>query len=199
MAMQFDALKTIELNKHTKTLHPPKLPELAHIDDLALTVMLDFQYQHPVTVHCDTTIDDAAIEMKANNVHLLFVIDDEDTVIGLTNSRLLHGEIPYKIMQEKRIKHSEITVGMLMLSREKILCLDYESVKTAKIGSIIENFKRNKRHYALVIDLDEEGNQQIHGYFSASRISKSLGEDINTESTAADSIAELQNMLRELK
>jgi CBS-domain-containing membrane protein len=199
MTMQFDALETITLNDGTKTLHPPKLPELTHIDDLALTVMLDFQYQHPITVHCNTTIDDAAIEMKANNVHLLFVIDDEGAVIGLTNSRLLHGEIPYKIMQEKRIKHSEITVGMLMLAREKILCLDYESVKTAKIGSIIENFKSSKRHYALVIDLDDEGKQQIHGYFSASRISKSLGQDIKAESSAADSIAELQNMLREFE
>lgn len=197
--MQFDALETISLNENTKTLHPPKLPELTHIDDLALTVMLDFQYQHPVTVHCNTSIEDAAIEMKANNVHLLFVIDDDETVIGLTNSRLLHGEIPYKIMQEKRIKHSEITVGMLMLSREQILCFDYEAVKTAKIGSVIENFKSSKRHYALVLDLDEDGKQKIHGYFSASRISKSLGEDFKAESTAADSIAELQNMLREFE
>ncbi|MES2204745.1 MAG: CBS domain-containing protein [Pseudomonadota bacterium] len=200
MGKQYDSIKTTSLPLGVEIAHPPTLPELIHIDDSVFSVFVDFQVQRSVTIYAKQSIDEAQLEMKANNVHLLLVVDANKHVIGMISSQALHGERPYQIIQEGRVKHSEIHVATIMLPIEQVLCLDYDALKTAKIGNLVETFKKHQRHYALVIKTDTQGKHRIQGYFSASRISRTLSLS-NTAGNAvgASTIQELQAMLREFE
>lgn len=197
MGKQYDSIKTITLPSDTGIAHPPTLPELIHIDDSVFTVFVDFQLQRSATISAKQSIDEAQLEMKANNVHMLLVVDTHKHVIGIISSQALHGERPYKIIQEGRVKHSDIPVATIMLPIDQILCIDYDTLKNAKIGNLVETFKKHQRHYALVIKTDLQGKHHIQGYFSASRISRTLSLSNAAGNTIGESTnRELQAMLR---
>lgn len=197
MNKQFDSIKTTILPLGTSIANPPTLPELIHLEDSVFNVFVDFQLQRPVTIYAKQSIDDAQLEMKSSNVHMLLVLDTEKHVIGLLSSQALHSEKRYKIIQESRIKHSEIHVSSVMLAIDQILCFDFDALKQAKIGSLVETFKRHQRHYALVIKKNSNGTSVIQGYFSASRISRTLS--LNSSAGNSSSIQELQTMLQEFE
>lgn len=200
MGKLYDSIQTTSLPLDTGIAHPPTLPELIHIDDSVFNVFVDFQLQRPVTISAKQSIDEAQLEMKANNVHMLLVVDSHKHVIGIISSQALHGERPYKIIQEGRVKHSDIHVATIMLPIDQILCLDYDALKGAKIGNLVETFKKHQRHYALVVKTDAHGKRHIQGYFSASRISRTLSLSTAAGNTmGATTIQELQAMLREFE
>lgn len=200
MIKQYDSIKTVSLPLDTGITQPPTLPELIHIDDSALSVFVDFQLQRPIIIHAKQSIDEAQLEMKANNVHMLLVVDAHKHVIGMISSQALHGERPYKIIQEARVKHSDIHVSTIMLPIDQILCLDYDNLKSAKIGNLVETFKKHQRHYALVLKTDTHGQRHIQGYFSASRISRTLSLNATSGNIMGETtIQELQVMLREFE
>ena len=200
LGKQYDSIKTISLSLGAEIAHPPTLPELIHIDDSVFSVFVDFQLQRPVTTWAKQSIDEAQLEMKANNVHMLLVVDAQKHVIGMISSQALHGERPYKIIQEGRIKHSDIHVSTIMLPIDQILCIDYDSLKNTKIGNLVETFKKHRRHYALVIKKDAQGERHVQGYFSASRISRTLSLSTAAGNTMGETtIQELQAMLREFE
>ena len=199
MSKQYDSIQSTPLLIGLEAAHPPLLPELTHMDDLALDVLVDFQFQRPATILAKQSIDDALLEMKANNVHMLLVIDNEKHIVGILSSQALHGEKPYKIIQEARVKHSDIHVRTIMLPIEQVLCLDFDALKSAKIGNLVETFKKHRRHYALVMKTDERGQKHVQGYFSASRMSRTLSLSTSANHLSEASIKELQTMLQEFE
>lgn len=197
MGKQYESIKTISLPIEVEATHPPALPELIHLDDPVFSVFVDFQFQRPAMIWAKQSIDDALLEMKANNVHMLLVVDAQKHIIGIISSQALQGERPYKIIQEGRIKHSDIHVSSIMLPVDQILCMDYDTLKHAKIGNLVETFKKHQRHYALVTKTDGHGERHVQGYFSASRISRTLSLSTTAGNTLGDkTIQELQSMLR---
>ena len=200
MGKHYEKLQEISLSAGLNTAHPPELPELTHVDDPALDVLIDFQFQKAVTIDQHASIETALVEMKASNIHMLLAHNNDGKFVGLISSKLLLGERPYQIMGERRIKHADIKVCMAMLPAEEVLALEYNSLKHAKIGNLIETFKAAKRHYALVTQDDNaSGASLIRGYFSASMISKSLGADFTENTPGAATILELKNVLKDLK
>lgn len=199
MIKSYEIIPAISLPSGIEAAHPPALPELTHIDDSAFDVFVDFQFQRPAITLATHSIDEALLEMKANNVHMLLVMDAEKHIIGIISSQALHGEQPYKIIQEGRVKHSDIHVGTIMLPIEQVLCFDYDALKSAKIGNLVETFKKHRRHYALVTKTNTYGVKHIQGYFSASRISRTLSLSTKANQLSEATIHELQAMLREFE
>lgn len=199
MIKPYETLKFISLPVSIEVAQPPSLPELTHLDDPIFNVFVDFQLHRPATINAKQSIDDALLEMKANSAHMLLVLDDNKHIIGLLSSQALHGERPYKIIQEGREKHSDISVASIMLSSDHILCFDYESITSAKIGHLVETFKKHRRHYALVVKKDEAGRAHVQGYFSASRIGRTLSLNTAADHVSTSTIQELQSMLREFE
>lgn len=199
MGKQYESIKTISLPTGIEAAHPPALPELVHIDDSALSIFVDFQFQRPAMIWAKQSIDDALLEMKANNAHMLLVVDAQKHVIGIISSQALHGEKPYQIIQESRVKHSDIHVSTIMLPIDQILCINYDALKNANIGNLVEMFKQHQRHYALVVKTNADGEQVIQGYFSASRISRTLNLNSVGNKLNESTIQELQAMLREFE
>lgn len=198
MGKQYESIKTLTLPPKISLAYPPALPEVIHLDDPVLTVFIDFHQQRPITIAGNQSIDEAQLEMKSSNVHMLLVVDHDHHVIGILSSKALHGELPYKIIKENRIKHSDIPVSSIMLPIDQVLCLDYDALATSKIINLVETFKLHHRHYALVIKKEADGGSCIQGYFSASRISRTLSlTHFNSNTLDEPMIQELQALLRE--
>ncbi len=197
MLKSYHPLATLKLTPASKHAHPPHPPEVIHLSDAALHVMVDFRYIPPVTVSPDNSIDEALAELKSHNLPVLLVIDEGHHVVGIVTSEDILGEKPVKLIQEGRVRRSEIPVSSVMTPHEELAVFDVEHLRHAKVGNIIATLHLLKQPTILVIKFDDahHNKQVVRGFFSASMISKQLGENITHAISEAQSIAELQHEL----
>jgi len=175
---------------------PPELPEVTHINDPALSIMVDFKFHSPPTISALKSLEEAKSEMQTNHLPFLIVADDEKNVLGVITSEDILGEKPVKLSQDRRIPRSEIEVEMIMSTKHELYAMDFDDLHHAKVGHIIQTLRETKQHTLIVIQTDHTAHQQIvRGIFSASLISKQLDQDITTVLSEAQSIAELQHGL----
>jgi len=175
---------------------PLQLPERVQMEDLATHVFTDFTHNRPAVIKAHTSIDDAMKLMRDSGIHLLLVIDDADsdssandlmvTVKGQITSGDILGDLPVKLAQESGVKHSEITVGMVMTPRKDIKVVDWSTIKVAKVGHVISTMHEWNCCHILVVD-----DGQLHGIFSMSEISKHMGHNESEPLVCAHSLAEL--------
>ena len=190
------AFSCIGLEPGTTFVHPPELPELVRLDSPAVEVMTDFQYVRPVTTTPEVPVDEALEKMKSAGVRLLLVTGPDNKVLGTVTSKILLGEEPIKIVQEKRIPRSAITVEMLMTPQNEVTVLNIVSVRNAKVGHIVETLTKLNRKHLLVVETDEGTKvQRIRGLFSTSQIGRQLGVTVVPEMPAAQTLAEIQQQL----
>ena len=189
----YEIWETAALATNNKLLCPVRLPEMVHINDSALDVMLDFSLCQPFTIKPEQFIDDAATEMKMRSVHMLLVATEACQVIGLISSEDILGEKPIKLSQERRVARQKIMVKMVMVPQTKILTFDIDTLQHAKVGHIVNTLKKHQQHYALVVKNNGRGTAHIiKGLFSTSQISKQLHIDINNPLISAEAILEQQ-------
>lgn len=182
------------LSKGCSYIHSGELPEITHLDDSALDIMIDFKKTKAITVKKNTPISVAGLEMKACSVHMLLVTDEDDTVLGLITSADLLGEKPVQAAQEKFISRAEVKVGMILTTIDKIIAIDYNELRIAKVGHIIQTLNQAKQHYALVVDTDN-GQPTLRGIFSLLQISRQLDKNVIKNDPLAGSIAELSKKI----
>jgi CBS domain-containing protein len=191
--IKYELLKTVKLSADNTFLRSQKLPELVHLDDPAFAVMCDFSLIRPRTIHADESMDDALNEMKLHGAHLLLVQGHEGNIVGVIASEDILGELPIKIINERRIQRSQILVKALMTPIEKIAAFDIKTLDLAKVGHIITTLKNLRTHYALVIGNNtEDGSVILRGIFTTSQISRQLHMDISDAIAKSHSVSELQ-------
>jgi CBS-domain-containing membrane protein len=159
-------------------LHSNHLPELVHLDDSALSVMIDFTLTPPHSITPDATMDHAINEMEINGVNLLLVINAEGHFQGIISSEDLWGEKPIQLMQARRVHRNQVLVKMIMVPYTQITALEFSLVEAACVGHIVKTLATHKKHYALAISKNDDGDvQMIRGIFTATQISKQLHRD----------------------
>lgn len=171
--IQYEELPTIILDPQKTTLFTDILPEVLHMDDPALSAIIDFTQSPLKTINTDDSIDDALSVMKMHDTSLLFVVNHNEQPIGVITSEDILGEGPIKIQQTHNISRSKVLVHMLMEKIKNIPALDFEVVNHFKIGNIVSTLKKYHQHYALVIKQNGDG-QVIRGIFTASYITQRL-------------------------
>nr|VFJ98185.1 MAG: CBS domain-containing protein [Candidatus Kentron sp. H]VFJ98364.1 MAG: CBS domain-containing protein [Candidatus Kentron sp. H]VFK03477.1 MAG: CBS domain-containing protein [Candidatus Kentron sp. H] len=192
----YAAFSCIPLREENTFIHPPKLPEMVHLESPALDVMTDFRYVQPVTVTPDVPIDEALETMKSAGVRLLLVTEEADRVIGTVTSKMILGEEPIRIVGEERIPRARITVRMLMTPQCHVTVINIVNVRNAKVGHIVATLRHLDRKHLLVAEIDEEaGGQHIRGLFSTSQIGRQLGVLVVPAMPAAQTLAEIQQKL----
>jgi CBS-domain-containing membrane protein len=172
-------LPTFTLPTENRLMQPEKLPELVHLDDPALFVMIDFKRVRPSYIDANERIDNALNEMKVKGVHWLLVIDQDERVIGFIASEDILGERPIKIMQQRHIARKDILVKMVMTGAEELMAIDFTYLKHAKVAHIINTLMHAQKHYALIIEKRDPDHVDVRGLFSSSQISRQLHMDIN--------------------
>ena len=167
-------------------------PEPLTLDSSARRVMTDFTRVAPVTTRPEVKIDDALEHMKEAGVRSLLVIDAEKQILGVVTSYDIQGEKAIQIGEERRLRHDDISVDMLMTGRSVLEVLDMMSVRDARIGHIVATLKELGRQHLFVLERDPEtGERQVRGLFSLSQIKKQLGLDAGMDIHAAHSLAEI--------
>lgn len=161
----------------------------------ALEVMTDLKAVMAVTTGPEKTMDSAQQRMIRHGVRLLLVIDDQETVLGLVTATDILGEKPLQFIQKSGGKRGDVLVQHIMTPQDKLEVLCMKDVAAAKVGHIVATLKKTGRQHALVVDTEGPGHaQQVRGIFSASQISRLLGEQIQTMEIAK-TFAEIQVQL----
>jgi len=170
--------------------HPPEMPELVHMDDPATYVMTDFFRNRPMTISPDVAIDSAMNKLKIAGSHLLLVTDDDDTVVGQITSCDIMGDAPVRLATDSGMKHSEITVKMIMTPLEDLQVIEWSHIKSAKVGHILATM-----HQLEVCFLPVVQDGRVRGLFAASEISMHLGHDVTETILCAHTLAEIVHTL----
>lgn len=196
--MKYTPQTGLQLHAGTGFTRPPELPRIIHLDDPAREVMTDFHHVHPVTVAPATPIDAALERMKAAGVRLLLVTDETDRIVGLITSHDIQGEKPIELMQDQRIRRSQISVAMIMVTPPGVDALELAQVEKLQVGHIVATLEKLERQHMLVVETDPDtGRQQVCGLFSMSQINKQLsaGQPV-TPYQHRPTVAELVHELR---
>ena len=175
-----------------------KMPEITHPEDSAWDVFYNFAQHSPPTIASQSNIDTAQQQMAGSLLHLLLVTDTKGQILGMVGSDDVIGEKPIRLTHEKKISRNDITVNMVMIPKNQVVCFKKSEVKFAKVWEVLESLRHLQQHHALVLD-DEKDPQQpaVIGFFSAIYIGKLLDTNVTTDISIAHSISELSDVRKE--
>lgn len=193
----YKALPTTKMNAGVVWLPADaQSPKPIRIDSPALEVMTDLRKVQAATIGSGQRISLATQIMIARRVRLLLVAEPNGLIVGLISARDTMGEKPVKLLQERRdTRFEELLVSDLMVPRKAIDVLDFEVVKRAQVGSVIETLQASGRQHALVVERDVALDTEIvRGIFSATQIARQLGVPVPI-SDVASTFAEISEAL----
>lgn len=193
--MKYSELTQHNLNTGTTYQRPlQQLPERVTLESPASDSMTDLTKVAAVTMGPCASLEAANQRMLSTGVHLLFVTDEYNAVVGVITSTDLQGERPMKYLNEVGGRYGDIILRDIMTPQDQLDVLDLQDVRRARVGSIVATLKRYGRKHAMVVDRNADGRQIICGLFSSSQISKQLGTNIEI-AEVANSFAEVNAVL----
>ena len=162
------------------------------LDDPAIEIMTDFTLVTAISVNPCASLDNARDRMIWNKIQLLFVTNQFHEVVGLITSNDLSGEKAMQHISETGGKMADIMVRDIMTPKNRLEAITMQDLRKARVGDLVETFKRMGRQHALVIEPMEGDDTRpvIRGILSVTQLNKLLGRPI-TESLIASSIADL--------
>ena len=98
---------------------------------------------------------------------------------GIITATDIKGEKPMRLVQERGLRHGEITVDDLMTPMAQLEALSYEDVSHAQVGHVVAALRHAGRQHTLVVEHSAGGRQLVRGIFSTSQIARQLGMPIN--------------------
>jgi CBS-domain-containing membrane protein len=177
----FNALPTVPLQKGATFQKPSQnLVGRVELSDPAQSVMTDFSLVTAHKVGALENIEAARGKMIHYGVRMLFVVDDQNHILGLVTATDLTGEKPMQIIQAQGIPHTDVLVKDIMTPREKLEVLCMDDVVKAAVGHVVATLQKQGRQHALVAERRNDRSQVLRGMFSASQISRQLGMAVHT-------------------
>lgn len=178
------------------TFHQPLLPAPRRVtlEDPAYDVMTDFHVIRAITVPASVTVAHASQRMRANRVHLLLVVDERNTILGLITSTDIESERPLVAMHRLRVRRVELVVSDIMTPRDRIEVIDMGDVRRARVGHVVATLNAVGRQHAMVVDRDDVGRPMVRGLFSVSQLNAQLGASFHPVEIAR-SFAEVETAL----
>ena len=150
------------------------VPERVTLESPALHVMTDFEAVTAVIVLSGDSMDEAHRRMIQRAVRLLLVVNQDRCVVGVITSTDLLGEKPMRVVSQRGIRREELLVRDVMTPQDALDVLDFDAVRTAKVGHIVSTLKRSGRQHAVVAERSPAAHT-VRGVFSATQIARQLG------------------------
>lgn len=154
------------------------------LDAPALDVMTDLKQVTAVTIDPEASIEHAMRVMIRRNVRLLLVVSVENEILGLVTATDLVGEKPVQYVHEHGGSRADIQVRDLMTPHEQLEAIEFEAVRSAKVGHVLATLRASGRQHALVLDTEERARPRVRGIFSTSQLARQLGETVQTGEVA---------------
>lgn len=150
---------------------------LVRADSPAVEVMTDLTEHDAVTIAAGVSVDEANHVMIRHRVRSLFVVSDEQTVIGIITATDVLGERPVQIAQERELRHSEVLVHQVMTPAAQLEVIELQDVLQARVGDIVETLRHSGRQHALVVESVNGATpaHTVRGIFSLTQIARQLG------------------------
>lgn len=158
-------------------------PSAISMESPALEVMTDFTRVPAASIEQEALAAYANEYMRRRHVRSL-IVTDADGVAGIITATDVLGEKPVKFALEYGARREEVRVSDIMTPRALLEFFAYEDVRQARVGHIVESFRRAGRQHFLVRDRDPEGSERVRGIFSLSQIARQLGLDLQPVSFA---------------
>jgi len=162
------------------------------LDAPALAVMTDLTKVKAATTPPSTRLPQAEQQMIFQGVRMLFVVSRMPAIEGLVAHADLHGERAMRIVQQRGVRHDEITVADVMTELAALEAVDLATLRHARVSNVVATLKAHGRHHLLV--LDGNAPARVVGLISGSQVARQLGMPIEVVEVAG-SFAELKQLL----
>lgn len=161
------------------------------LDSPALDVITDLTRVKAATIAPSATLAQAEQTMIYQGVRMLFVVSDMPAVEGLITTNDLRGDRAVRTVQERHLRHDELSVGDVMTPLARLDAIEIGELRSATVSNVIATLQRLGRNHLLVV---EGSPQQVRGVISRAQIERQLGRSIDLVEIA-DSFAEIERAL----
>jgi CBS domain containing-hemolysin-like protein len=194
MPTQYARLPVHHFDSSVNLMRPScVLPERVTLENPALDSMTDFTRATAFIATLGDTIRQAEERMKRRKVRLLFVMNDQDQIAGLVTSTDIQGEKPMQLVHARGIRRDEVLVSDIMTPLTQLEAVNFEDLRKAKVGHVLETLKASGRQHALVVET-VAGQTFVRGLLSLSMLTKQLGINVVT-AEVAQTFAAIQSRL----
>ena len=144
----------------------------------ATTIFTDFTEHEPLVIDYDAKAESLEHLMKKSHVKMKLVLDKKGVFIGIvTAADLSERHIVQKVAQGT--PRESLTAFDFMRAKSTLHSFDFEHIKHATVGDIVETLKHNGQHHCLVIDRNAH---VIRGVISVSDIARELHAPLDIQS-----------------
>ena len=142
--------------------------------DPAILAITDFTRETPITVDEDRPIDAALEDMVRFGVRALLVLRDR-RIAGLITSYDIQGERPLQFLQNSTYEHHrDVRVGHIMTPWNELLALDWDVVRHARAGTLLETLRQVGRTHLLLIERGADRRSLVRGLASRARFERQV-------------------------
>jgi CBS domain-containing protein len=142
--------------------------------DPAILAITDFTRETPITVDEDRPIDAALEDMIRFGVRALLVLRDR-RIVGLITSYDIQGERPLQFLQNSTYEHHrDVRVGHIMTPWSELLALDWDAVRHARAGDLLEALRRVGRTHLLLVERGADRRSVVRGLASRARFERQV-------------------------
>ena len=168
---------------------------MVSLDSPALLVMTDLTEVRAATVDPDATLPNAEQLMIHQGVRLLFVVRDFPCVEGLVTTTDIWGDRPMRVVEQRQIRHDEVTVADVMSELSSLDAIDYDVLSQATVSQVAATFRKFGRSHLLVLQAATSTSPaRIRGVLSMTQLERQLGHPIGS-TEIADTFSAVQRVL----
>ena len=165
------------------------------LESPALAVMTDLTRVKAASTAPGTLLAQAEQVMIYQGVRMLFVVERMPQVLGLVTHTDLDGDRAMRIVQQRGLRHDEITVADVMTPLAALDAVDYDTLRRASVSNLVATLKQLRRRHLLVMQASSaEAPRRVRGIVSLTQIERRLGQAIAFDE-AATSFAEIERLL----
>ena len=163
-------------------------------DSPATAVMTDLARVKAATTAASARLPQAEQLMIYQGVRMLFVVNQMPAVEGLVTSADIAGDRSMRVVQQRGVRHDEITVGDVMHELSALDAIDLDVLRAARVSNVVSTLQSLGRHHLLVVERAPGRAARIVGVISRTQVERQLGKAIDIVEVAG-SFAEINRML----
>ncbi len=165
------------------------------LDSPALDVMTDLTRVKAATTHPQTTLRQAEQAMIYLGVRMLFVVTGMPAIEGLITTTDLRGDRQMRLVHERGARYDELIVADVMTPLALLDAIDYERMRSARVGHVVATLESFGRSHLLVFErVAGAASDSVRGVISRAQVERQLGRPIDA-SQIASSFADIERLL----
>ena len=158
----------------------PSMPGRVGLDAPALSVMTDLTQLRAATTAPSATLAQAEQTMIYQGVRMLFVVAHMPHIEGLVTTTDLHGERQMRAVHERGLRYDELCVADVMTPLAMLDAVDFDRMKSARVGDVIDALKDHGRNHLLVMERPAGlARRVVRGVISRAQIERQTGVTID--------------------